>query len=50
MNMDKKNIEDNVVSLMCGNISMSSRKIEMFSLHQTSKYKTKTFNQAIDNA
>lgn len=48
--MDKKNIEDNIVSLMRGNISMSSRKIEMFSLHQASKYRTKTLNQAIDNA
>lgn len=48
--MDKSIIENNIISLMQGNISMSSRKIEIFSLNETTKYKTNNINQAVNNA
>lgn len=48
--MEKSIIENNIISLMQGNISMASKKIEMYSLHETSKYKTNNINQAVNNA
>ena len=48
--MEKSIIENNIISLMQGNISMASKKIEMYSLHEISKYKTNNINQAVNNA